>query len=220
MPVKPTSPTRRALLNCLKQQGPHDAASLAGKLGLSAMAVRQHLYALEREKLVEHQLQQRPRGRPAKLWQLTAAADRFFPDGHAELSVDLIHSLAEAFGPAGMERLLAERARRQIGEYTQRVPRRGPLVKRLQALCSLRSDEGYMAEVHDDDGGWLFVENHCPICTAATACTGLCAAELDVFQAVLGPDVAIERSEHIVAGARRCAYRVQAVKPQRRPRRR
>jgi hypothetical protein len=54
------------------------------------------------------------------------------------------------------------------------------------------------------------VERHCPICVAATACTGLCRNELEVFQDVLGPEVRIERTEHIVAGASRCAYRVSS----------
>jgi predicted ArsR family transcriptional regulator len=66
-----------------------------------------------------------------------------------------------------------------------------------------------MAEVESlDDGSFLLIENHCPICTAAQACTGLCARELEVFQTVLGKDVAIERSEHILSGSRRCVYLV------------
>jgi hypothetical protein len=37
-------------------------------------------------------------------------------------------------------------------------------------------------------------------------CLRLCAVELKVFQ--LGPDVGVEPTEHIQAGARRCAYRL------------
>lgn len=71
-----------------------------------------------------------------------------------------------------------------------------------------------MADVKPQPGGeFLLVENHCPICAAATACTGLCAKELEVFQSVLGNDVVVTRTEHIVAGARRCAYRVCPVDP-------
>src|SRR5262245_34594607 len=84
-----------------------------------------------------------------------------------------------------------------------------PLGRRLKTLATIRTDEGYMANVKSQPGGaFLLVENHCPICAAATACTGLCAKELEVFQTVLGDDIAITRTEHIVAGARRCAYRV------------
>ena len=31
-----------------------------------------------------------------------------------------------------------------------------------------------------------------------------------VFRAALGPSVTVERAEHILAGARRCAYRIEA----------
>ena len=45
-------------------------------------------------------------------------------------------------------------------------------------------------------------------CIAAPACVGLCGAELEVFQAVLGKQVEITRTEHIISGARRCAYQI------------
>ncbi|HCH71276.1 MAG TPA: MarR family transcriptional regulator, partial [Ochrobactrum sp.] len=74
-------------------------------------------------------------------------------------------------------------------------------------LAAFRSAEGYMADAEkQEDGSWLFIENHCPICAAADACQGFCRAELQVFRAVLGPDVSVNRTEHILAGARRCAY--------------
>jgi predicted ArsR family transcriptional regulator len=37
---------------------------------------------------------------------------------------------------------------------------------------------------------------------------GLCRSELAIFRAVLGADVTVERTDHILAGARRCAYRI------------
>ena len=85
------------------------------------------------------------------------------------------------------------------------------LRQRVEALAAMRTDDGYMAEVQAQaDGAFLLIEKHCPICAAAVACTGLCGKELEVFRAVLGPNVVIERTEHMVVGARRCAYRVVA----------
>jgi predicted ArsR family transcriptional regulator len=207
-------------MDLLKQHGPTRADALAKRLGISAMAVRQHLYSLQEQRLVDYEEQTQPGdqpvGRPAKLWGLTGQADRFFPDGHADLTVGLIQSMATAFGPTGMQQLLDTRAAAQIEDYRRRVPRPGgaSLRRRLEALAEIRTQEGYMAEVleedaESDDGALLLLENHCPICFAAKACTGLCGAELEVFQAVLGADVNIERTEHIVTGARRCAYRVR-----------
>jgi predicted ArsR family transcriptional regulator len=82
-------------------------------------------------------------------------------------------------------------------------------VKRVNALAKQRSAEGYLAEVvRDKDGAVLLVEHHCPICTAASACQGLCRSELDLFRAALGDDVTVERTQHILSGDVRCAYRV------------
>ena len=58
------------------------------------------------------------------------------------------------------------------------------------------------------DGSFLLVENHCPICAAASMCKGFCETEIDLFCSVLGSSVLVEREEHIVAGDRRCAYRI------------
>ncbi|WP_299624312.1 metalloregulator ArsR/SmtB family transcription factor [Pelagibius sp.] len=204
--------SRRAIIDSLKVDGPQDAARLAERLGISAMAVRQHLYDLEAEGLVNHEAEARPpgtaRGRPAKLWALTAAADRFFPDGHAEFSVGLINSMKEVFGAKGLDKLLAVRARDQVAAYKARMGARRSLPAQLRALAEIRTEEGYMAEVENVAGGYLLVENHCPVCSAAAACTGLCNMELEVFQKSLGSEVEVKRIDHILAGARRCAYLV------------
>ena len=208
-PAKLPARSRRAVIDLLKQEGPQEAAVLAERLGLSAMAVRQHLYALRDGGLVTHQSQARPVGRPAKLWHLTPAADRFFPDGHAELTTGLLAAMREVFGDDGLEKLMAARSEQQAAAYRDRLGRAKSLKDKLVKLAAARTEEGYMAAVErGEDGAWLLVENHCPICSAAAACSGLCAAELDVFRRVLGPEVEIERTDHILAGARRCAYRV------------
>jgi predicted ArsR family transcriptional regulator len=205
--------SRRLLIDSLKQDGPQDAASLARRLGISAMAVRQHLYDLEAEGLVTHEAEARPVGskvigRPAKLWRLTPAADRFFPDGHAEFTVGLINSMKQAFGAEGLDKLLRVRAREQIAAYKARIDRQPSLPKKLKTLAQIRTEEGYMAEVTKANGGYLLVENHCPVCSVAAACTGLCTMELEVFRKTLGSEHEVRRIDHILAGARRCAYLV------------
>ena len=202
------SGTRRVIQDLLKRHGPLDAAALADDLGISAMAVRQHLYALRDDGLLAFVEEPRPVGRPAKLWRLTQAADALFPDGHADLIVELIDSTKTAFGPDGMDRLVDARADQQIENYQQRIGTTKTLPSRLQRLAKIRSDEGYMADLEKDGDGYLLTENHCPVSTAAASCAGICVAELRVFQTVLGDDVTVERTDHILAGARRCAYKV------------
>ena len=205
--------TRRAITRLLKTEGPIDSAQLAQRLGLTAMAVRQHLYALQREGLVAAEERPVPIGRPAKFWRLTRDADRLFQEAYAELSVALIDSVKDAFGDEGLERVLTSRCARQQIDYAKRIKPAASLEKKLEELAKVRSEEGYMAEIRKEGkGSYLLVENHCPICAAATACQGFCSTELDLFSSVLGPGVSVERAEHIIKGDHRCVYRIQPQK--------
>jgi len=211
--ASPERKTRRAIAKLLKTEGPIGSAQLAERLGLTAMAVRQHLYALQNEGLVTAEERPVPIGRPAKFWRLTREADRLFPEAYAELSVALIDSVKDAFGDEGLERVLTSRCARQRVDYGKRIKPGDPLAKKLQELAKVRTEEGYMAEIRTgEDGSLLLVENHCPICAAANACQGFCATELELFRSVLGPGVTVERAEHIISGDHRCVYKVQPQK--------
>ncbi|WJR79057.1 metalloregulator ArsR/SmtB family transcription factor [Bradyrhizobium sp. NP1] len=192
----------------LKARGPQTAAGVGARLDITPAGARQHLLKLEAAGLVESDDQREGRGRPRKYWRLTARGHGRFPDRHSDLTLDLLRSMHEVFGERGLETLIAHRERASIADYRKAVGTRGSLRQKLSALARIRSQEGYMASVVKDADGFLLVENHCPICAAAAACQGLCRSELAVFRAVLGTDVMIERVDHILAGARRCAYRI------------
>jgi predicted ArsR family transcriptional regulator len=199
----------RAVVDALKMDGPQTAQALSEQLGVTAMAVRQHLYDMADKGLVSYEEKKGRAGRPSKIWALTDGANSFFPDGHADLAVGLIHTVRAAFGDAGIDQLIAVRTGTQIKAYNRVLERSHGVKEKLAALARIRSDEGYMAEVEEnDDASFIFIERHCPICSAAQVCTGLCASELSVFQQTLGSDVTVERTDHILAGARRCAYRI------------
>ncbi len=193
----------------MKTAGPNDSKSLAARLGVSPMAVRQHLYALRRLKLAGYKLESRPSGRPAKIWRLLRAADRYYPDGHAGLSVNLIAAARSAFGQKQLGRLLARLGEREKQVVAQQMPARTSLREKVAALARIRSGQGYLAEMKEpEEGVYLMIQNHCPIFAAAGACEGLCETEQGVYQAVLGPACKIERTEHALYGARRCVYRI------------
>lgn len=194
----------------LKTRGAASAAELAERLDVTPMAIRQHLAALEGEGLVSHREERRPVGRPARVWSLTPSAAERFPDTHAELTLELITAVREVFGEGGLEQLIHARAEKQRASYQKSLPGAGsPLEERVAALAALRQNEGYMANWSaEPDGSFLLVENHCPICAAAELCQGFCRDELELFRTTLGNEVTVEREEHMLAGARRCAYRL------------
>lgn len=207
----PRNPGERILMQ-LKMQGGLSAAALGQRLGTSSEAARQQLLRLAEEGLVEAQSAAAGVGRPTQVWSLTPAAQSRFPDTHAGLTVQLLDIVRTHLGPQALDTIIAVRETETRAAYEAAVAPATGLKDRVAALADLRTREGYMASwTQEPDGTLLLVENHCPICAAATACQGFCRAELDVFQAVLGPDVAVERSEHIVSGGRRCTYLIKAA---------
>jgi predicted ArsR family transcriptional regulator len=168
------------------------------------------LAALHAEGLIAYEDVAEGRGRPKRRWRLTEAAQSRFPDTHAELAVELIGAVRAELGAQALDRLIARRERETAARYGAALAACRRLDLKVMKLAELRSAEGYMAEVKptEDGRGFLLIENHCPICAAARACQGFCRAELEVFQEALGPAATVERAEHLLAGGRRCTYRI------------
>ena len=208
------SPDRTSdrLLHALKATGPQTAAALAARLKVTVVAIRQHLEKLAAADLVAYDDRREAVGRPKRYWRLSDAGHLRFPENHAGLTLELINAVSAVFGDAGLDRLIDHREAQTQAAYRARLAPAAGLGEKVAILARLRDAEGYMAEMSEaPDGSFLLIENHCPICIAATHCQNLCRSELAVFAAALGPAAEITRVDHIVAGARRCAYRVRGL---------
>ncbi|HEV2675863.1 MAG TPA: metalloregulator ArsR/SmtB family transcription factor [Aliidongia sp.] len=202
--------TSDRLLHALKATGPQTAATLAARLAVTAVAIRQHLDRLAAGGLVAFEDRREAVGRPKRHWRLSDAGHRRFPENHAGLTLELISAVSAVFGDAGLDQLIDHREVQTLATYRARLAGAGSLGEKLAILAETRTAEGYMAEVSAvEDGSFMLIENHCPICIAATRCQNLCRSELRVFAAALGDAAEIVRIDHIPAGARRCAYRVR-----------
>jgi len=197
------------VLYALKSTGPQSADGLARRLKVTVVAARQQLGRLLEKGLVAFEDKREGVGRPKRVWSLSEAGHGRFPDSHAAMTVDLIQAIGTVFGADGLDRVIEEREKSMRRLYAERLKPARSLAERIKLLAEQRAEEGYMAEVKRlPDGALLLIENHCPICVAAKACQGLCRSELKLFRDVLGRDATVEREEHILAGARRCAYRI------------
>ena len=204
--------TTDRLLHALKAAGAQVAATLAARLGITAVAVRQHLDGLAAAGLVAPEDRREGVGRPKRYWSLTEAGHARFPDNHAGLTVELLAAVSSVFGQRGLDRLIAHREAATLASYRRQLAKAPTLADKVRALARLRTQEGYMAQWRREaDGSFLLIENHCPICVAARTCQGLCRSELGIFTAVLGEGASVTRTDHMLSGARRCAYRVTPI---------
>jgi len=210
--------TADRLLLLLKSHGSVTTASLAERLGITVPGVRQHLNRLETEGVVQSERRRAGVGRPARVWTLTEAGHRRFPDTHAETLVSVLETMRRTLGEDALDRVIASRAHDTERAYRRRLAACTALGARLEALAQCREEDGYMAElIEEGPGRWLLAENHCPICAAARACQGFCRNELELFRRLVGPDADVVRTEYLLDGARRCAYRVTQRERDNRP---
>ena len=183
-----SKPTEDVLF-LLKTRGPSHTVDIARLLGVTRQAVRQQVEKMAAEGLVQHVDERGGVGRPKKSWSLTQTGHQRFPDSHAQITVELIDAVREEFGASGLERLVKRREASMSEGYRRAMTKANSLEDRLAALARIRAAEGYMAEwTAQEDGSYLLLENHCPICAAAEACQGFCRSELTARKSATSPN--------------------------------
>jgi predicted ArsR family transcriptional regulator len=194
------------LLFELKTHGPATTRDLAARVQITRQAAREHLKKLGEAELVDYTKASAGVGRPGHAWSLTQKGHGRFPDTHAQMTVELIGSIRAEFGEQGLDRMIARREQATVAKYEEVLLGAETLAERVDRLVRLRSLEGYMSDsTRCDDGSYIIIENHCPICAAATSCQGFCRSELALFERLLAP-ARVRRLEHLLAGSRRCSY--------------
>jgi predicted ArsR family transcriptional regulator len=155
------------------------AKQLSECLKITTMGGSQHLQLLEETR---------------ELSFVDQKANSHFEDRHEELTVQLLISVREVFGEQGLDKLINQREETILVKYQQAMLDLMTIEQRLNKLVELRSAEGYMAtfepivnqqpeplgnqklvqKVEQKSERCWFLENHCPICAAATECVNFC----------------------------------------------
>jgi predicted ArsR family transcriptional regulator len=196
--------TRLAVLRLLKTHGAQTAGELAAALGVSAVAVRKHLDALEREGALAVELVHQPLGRPAYRYSLTERADSYFPQRHRELLLGMLAAL-DGEDPRAVERLLDACSAALRPRYVGRLAGK-PLPEQVAELARLREEEGYLTSVERDGDVLTLREYHCPIRDVAERYPAVCRCEQELFRELLGGT--IEFAASLREGAPACLYRI------------
>jgi len=203
--------TENKILHLLKSRGAMTAKDLSHELDVTTMGIRQHMLQLEKTHDVEYQDKKAARGRPTRYWALTKKSDRHFPNGHEILNLQIIESVKHVFGEQGLEQLIEQREELSYKIYQKKLRECVSVKDKLMALATIRSKEGYMATIESGKDEYWLLENHCSICAAASSCLNFCRSELHLFQRLFAGIALVTREEHIMQGARRCAYKLRLL---------
>jgi predicted ArsR family transcriptional regulator len=192
---------REAVLAFLKTRGHATLGEVASHLEVSKQGALRHLEMLEASGLVSvgTAVASGP-GRPEHVYRLTAEASGHFPDGHRELSGDLV----EFMSTEQLKRFFERRAARLEAEYAPRLAGLD-FEARVRELARLASEHGHMAQVVElGDGGLAIRHCNCPIQDVASR-TGLpCVNEQQMYERLLGTEVA--RTTWMAEAADDCTY--------------
>ncbi|CAA9588247.1 MAG: hypothetical protein AVDCRST_MAG18-4325 [uncultured Thermomicrobiales bacterium] len=200
--------TRREILDALRRSTGLSADQLADNLGVTAMAVRKHLAALQTEGLLTARVERRPVGRPVHLYALAPAAQAAFPQQYQDLTLELLDDLRNLDGGDTVGLLFRRRAARAYERLAPAVADR-PLPERLDLLAGYLDEQGYLADWEaTPEGDYLLKEHNCAIYGVARCAPEACACELDLIRRLL-PDTSIERERRIVDGDGYCCYRLR-----------
>jgi predicted ArsR family transcriptional regulator len=201
------------VLYAVRRRGEATAEQVAEQLGITVSGARQHLSVLARDGLLET-VELPPatttRGRRALVYSCTAAADQHFPKAYGELTNELLGYVADTDG-AMLDELFAKRREHRIAGARARLAGKRGLQAKVAELTRILDEDGYLASYEKvGEGTYRIVEHNCAIWAVAQRYGQACTSELDFIRTVLeGADV--ERVQHMIAGARRCAYEVTAL---------
>ena len=179
--------------------GPATTAALAERLGISTTAVRRHLDALVADGFVEST--ERPpygpspargRGRPARVFAITAAGRSQFPSDYDALASQALSFLAQSGGEAAVVAFADARAAQLEQSLIERLGEGWAslsIADQLNALADALSDLGFAASTEPAPGGSQICQHHCPVSHVAEQFPQLCEAETDAFARLLGHHV-------------------------------
>ena len=192
---------RGVILAYLKTRGHATLGEIASHLEISKQAALRHLEGLEASGQVAMAADAaHGPGRPENVSRLPPAAAANFPDGHRELTGELVEFMSNE----QLKHFFEKRAQRLEAEYAPRLAGLD-FESRVRELARLASEHGHMAEVVDLGDGALAIRHcNCPIQDVASR-TGLpCVNEQQMYERLLGTDVA--RTTWMAEAADDCTY--------------
>ena len=203
--------TRQEILSSIKMNGTMTAEELARELGISQVAVRQHLNSLEAENLVAVTVERRGLGRPSHRYILTSSGDESFPRQYDTALNELLDELRAWQGQAAVDELLQRRRERALLPFQSRT-HDGSLGSRLNELARLETANGFMTEVcADGPDSYTLIKRNCSVCAVARNHPGICCqSESGLYAQLLG-DTEVTRVAAIVNGDNTCTFHIRPL---------
>ena len=196
---------RLEILNSLKRTRGMSVNELVDKMKMSYMGIKQHCLTLQRDGYLDTWRRPQRMGRPEMVYRLTRRSHDLFPSESNGLTIELLRSVREIYGPNAPEKLLYYVFERKTAALKTKA--KGQTVaERAKWLAKMRDSEGHMAQlvIGEKEGGSQILEYHSPIMNLIERYPIIGRLEQDMFASVLG--VPVRREETHNSGLYECAF--------------
>jgi predicted ArsR family transcriptional regulator len=196
---------RLEILNSLKRTQGMSVNQLVTKMKMSYMGIKQHCLTLQRDGYLDTWRRPQKMGRPEMVYRLTRRTHDLFPTDSNSVTLELLKSIQEIYGPNGPEKLLYNVFERK-GAVLKAKAKGETVAERAKWLAKVRDSEGYMAQfiTEEKEGGPQILECHSPILNLLDRYPIVGRLEQDMFAAVLGTRVRREETRN--SGLYECAF--------------
>jgi predicted ArsR family transcriptional regulator len=196
--------------------GPATASSLAQALGMTATAIRKHLEQLESAGYVSSHERApfgpsengpRGRGRPARVFAITASGREFFEESYDDFAVESVRFIHSKLGDEGVREYAQSYVKDALAELESK---RGSLTP--EQLSQELADLGFSASLRPAPVGdaTQLCQHNCPISHVASEFPQFCDAETEAIGELLG--VHVTRISTIASGSAICTTHIPIAK--------
>jgi predicted ArsR family transcriptional regulator len=148
----------------LLRRAPRTIQELATTLNLTDNAVRMHIIALERDRLVVRVTHRSGQRKLSVSYTLAEAGDQLFAKPYGQVLDDVLDQVEERHGTDEVIQIMREAGRRLARERPSLANGR-PSRERLSTVAEFITGLGGMAEVEEEANYFLLTSYRCPIAT-------------------------------------------------------
>ena len=196
---------RLEILNTLKRTRGLSVNELVAKMKMSYMGIKQHCLTLERDGYLDTWRRPQKMGRPEMVYRLTRRTHDLFPCDSNDMTLELLKSVGEIYGPNASEKLLFNVFERKTAALREKI-KGDTVADRAKWLVKQREAEGFMSQFVTDEkeGGPQILECHSPIMNLLDQYPIIARLEQDLVEGLLRTPV--RREETRTSGLYECAF--------------
>jgi predicted ArsR family transcriptional regulator len=198
---------KQLLRHLLRNKAGASIDELAGALGITRTAVRQHLASLMRDRLVATGASRASGGRPRQLFVLTDVGKEVFPRHYSWFAQLLVEEITHEHGAAGLRTRLGRIASAVVEQLKQQHSARDSTTRqKVETLASVMDELGYDARAGAAAGTPTIEADNCVFHELAMKDPEICHFDLALLSGYTGSKV--ELTECMARGGHVCRFRL------------